>query len=97
VLITRAVELAPYDGYILDSLGWLYYQRGEYEQAHETLHRAGQLAEDAIIFEHIADAALKLGKHEEAEHFLKRALELEGTKPEDRERISEKYQELVER
>ncbi|CAD7783277.1 MAG: Tetratricopeptide repeat protein [Candidatus Methanoperedenaceae archaeon GB50] len=31
-LIKRALEIKPEDGYIIDSLGWVYYQRGEYKR-----------------------------------------------------------------
>ncbi|MBU1696878.1 MAG: tetratricopeptide repeat protein, partial [Proteobacteria bacterium] len=32
LLIKRAHEIKPDDGYITDSLGWVYYKRGEYEE-----------------------------------------------------------------
>ena len=36
----RAVELDPDNPAILDTLGWLYFQVGEYQQAKDTLHKA---------------------------------------------------------
>ena len=30
-LIRRALEIEPNDGFYVDSLGWVYYQRGDYE------------------------------------------------------------------
>ena len=32
-MLVRAVELRPNDGYIVDSLGWVYYRLGDYEDA----------------------------------------------------------------
>ena len=56
-LILRALEISPNDGYYIDSLGWVYYQRGEYEEAIEQLERAMDLAsDDATIAEHLGDA-----------------------------------------
>ncbi len=31
-LITRALRIQPEDGYITDSLGWVYFQKQNYEQ-----------------------------------------------------------------
>jgi tetratricopeptide (TPR) repeat protein len=56
-LIRRALELSPNDGFYVDSLGWVYYQRGQYQQAIEQLERALELAgDDPTITEHLADA-----------------------------------------
>ena len=37
--ITRALEIKPDDGYIIDSLGWVYYRQGKYDLALKTLRR----------------------------------------------------------
>ena len=39
-LATRAAELAPTNAGILDTLGWVYYQRGELDQAEAWLKKA---------------------------------------------------------
>jgi tetratricopeptide (TPR) repeat protein len=38
-MLQRAVELAPRDGMIIDSLGWAYYRLGRYEDAVRELER----------------------------------------------------------
>jgi tetratricopeptide (TPR) repeat protein len=78
-LIRRAVELEPTNGAYLDSLGWLYFRQGKYEDALATLLRAAEhLSEpDAVVFDHIADTYLKLGKSSEAVIFWKKALALD--------------------
>ena len=42
-MLTRAVELAPRDGMIIDSLGWAYYRMGRYEDAVRELEKAVEL------------------------------------------------------
>ncbi len=66
-LLKKAVQLAPDNGFILDSLGWVHYQQGEYKKAAKVLNRANQLAPDqAVILEHLADTYQKLGMKKEA-------------------------------
>ena len=42
-LIARALKIAPNDGFYIDSLGWVYYQKGDYPRAVEQLERAVEL------------------------------------------------------
>ena len=79
-LIRRAVELEPNNGAYIDSLGWLFYRQGKYEDALATLLRAAEhLPEpDAVVFDHIADAYLKLGRTSEAVLYWKKALALDS-------------------
>lgn len=59
-LIKRASELKPDNGYIIDSLGWVYYQKGLYNEAVRHLERAAELTpDDPTIKEHLGDACLK--------------------------------------
>jgi tetratricopeptide (TPR) repeat protein len=51
-LIERAVALAPQDGYILDSLGWVEFRLGNHTQALAHLQRAFELKADAEIAAH---------------------------------------------
>ena len=39
-MVKKAVELKPNDGYIVDSLGWAYFQLGDYEEASIHIERA---------------------------------------------------------
>ncbi len=66
-MIKKAVELRPNDGYIVDSLGWVYFMLGRYEEATEQLERAVELRpEDPIINDHLGDAYWKVGRELEA-------------------------------
>lgn len=76
-LITEALRFKPEDGYIIDSLGWLYYQRGNYEKALEYLTKAGsRVKNDPTIFEHLGDVYTKLKDTEKASENYKKSLEL---------------------
>ena len=62
-LIIRALEIEPNDGFYIDSLGWVYYQKGDYPRAIEQLKKAVHLVvDDPVIIEHLGDAYLKDGK-----------------------------------
>lgn len=74
-LIREANRLAPEDGYIMDSLGWLYYKNNDYEKAVELLEKAvGLVPDDPIILEHLGDAYQKTDSPEKALEFYRRAL-----------------------
>ena len=66
-LISRAHRLKPEDGYITDSLGWVYYQMGQYENAIKYLEKAARLTSfETIISDHLGDAYMKMDRHREA-------------------------------
>ncbi len=74
-MIERAVELRPDDGYIVDSLGWVLYRAGEYEEAVSKLEKAIQLKpEDPVINDHLGDAYWRVGRIREARFQWRRAL-----------------------
>ncbi|MBP1720094.1 MAG: Peptidoglycan-binding LysM, partial [Deltaproteobacteria bacterium] len=39
-LVKRALELKPDDGYITDSLGWVYFKKGQLDKAIAELEKA---------------------------------------------------------
>lgn len=66
-MIRKAVELRPQDGYIVDSLGWAYYQLGRYNDAVVELEKAVKLRpEDPTINDHMGDAYWRVGRLLEA-------------------------------
>ncbi len=80
-MLRRAVELRPQDGFIVDSLGWVYYRLGRYEEAVAKLEEAIELKpEDPVINDHLGDAYWKVGRRTEARFQWQRALYFE---PED--------------
>jgi tetratricopeptide (TPR) repeat protein len=74
-MIMRAAELLPDDGYIVDSVGWLKYRRGDYQGAIEQLERAVLLhPEDPTINDHLGDAYWKVNRRLEARFQWRHAL-----------------------
>ena len=66
-MIHRAVEQEPNDGFIIDSLGWGYYQLGQYDEAVLYLERAVELASgDPTLNDHLGDAYWRVGRTREA-------------------------------
>ncbi len=93
-LATRALVLKPDAGHIVDTLGWIYYQRGEYEKAVESLTRAVRLLgdhPDPVVLDHLGDALAKVGNLVAAREAWSRALELG---PENPELIRDKLEQL---
>ena len=75
-MIERAVELRPTDGYIVDSLGWAYFQLGHYQEAALYLEHALELLpQDPTINDHLGDAYWRAGRESEARYQWRRALQ----------------------
>lgn len=66
--VKRALQLDPDNGAYLDSMAWVQYRQGKYDQALEYLKRALENLprEDAVVFEHVGDVYLKLNHVSEA-------------------------------
>ena len=66
-MLEKARTLRPYDGYIVDSVGWAYYQLGRYDDAAKTLEAAVLLVPgDPTINDHLGDALWRAGRRIEA-------------------------------
>lgn len=91
-MITRAVELRPDDGYIVDSLGWVHYVRAKalveqgrsrdaqkhLDAALEYLSRADRLTGgDPVVSEHLGDTYLLLDQKRRALDRFEEAIRLE--------------------
>ncbi len=93
-LIRRALAISPNDGFYLDSLGWVSYQRGDYVTAIEYLERAVTLAgDDPTISEHLGDAYLKAGRQGDALRIYRDALS-RATEKDQTERLRGKIDDL---
>ncbi|MBP7242230.1 tetratricopeptide repeat protein [Amaricoccus sp.] len=74
-LIEQAVAGQPDDGYITDSLGWVLFRLGRYEDALPHMLRAVELEPvDPVINDHLGDVLWKVGRKREAEFQWRRAL-----------------------
>ncbi len=77
-MLARAVELRPDDGFIVDSLGWVYFRLGEYDLGVKYLERAVELRpQDPVINDHLGDAYWRVGRKQEARFQWRRSLSLE--------------------
>ncbi|MBN1673576.1 MAG: tetratricopeptide repeat protein [Kiritimatiellae bacterium] len=74
--VRKALNKDPNNGAYIDTLGWIYYQRKEYEKAEKELERAHEIMpEDATVAEHLGDVLLILKGPAEAVRLWKRSLE----------------------
>ncbi len=107
-MIARALELKPDDGYITDSLGWVYYMRarpllaaGNVAEAKQWLGRAAEELEraakltggDPVISEHLGDVHLALGQKKLALDRYEEAVRLEPRAAEQPE-LQQKLEKL---
>ncbi len=99
-LIGKALELRPDSGFYLDSLGWLYFQKGDYGRAVGTLERAATLSgPEPTILEHLGDAYRSLHRASDAAGAYRRALKsfeggAEAERAGQRQAIERKLREL---
>ena len=60
--IDKALELKPENGAFIDTLGWIYYQEGDYSNALKEISKAAEIIKnDPVIMEHQGDIYEKLG------------------------------------
>jgi len=78
-MIKRALESEPNNASYLDSLGWVEFRKGKFDQALTDLLRAAKTVErdDPVVFEHIGDTYLKLNRVPEALDAWQKALVLD--------------------
>jgi len=78
-MIKRALEKEPNNASYLDSLGWVEFRKGKFDQALSDLLRAAKTVErdDPVVFEHIGDTYLKLNRTAEALEAWQKALVLD--------------------
>ena len=92
-MIERAVAGQPDDGYITDSLGWVLYRMGRYEEAVPHMLRAVELTpDDPIINDHLGDVLWKVGRIREAEFQWRRALSFGPAPDLDMDRVRRKLE-----
>ncbi len=77
-LIDTALRLSPEDPYILDSMGWVLFRRGQPEKALEYLRRAWRGKADAEIGAHLGEVLWSLGQRDEARRIWDESLKVEA-------------------
>jgi tetratricopeptide (TPR) repeat protein len=79
--IKRALAVDPDNGAYLDSLGWVHYRSGQYEQALPELLNAAEAikTDDPVVFEHIGDTYSAMNQTPKALEYWEKALALDKT------------------
>jgi len=65
-LLQRAYQINPESYYILDSMGWLYFQKGQYALAKTYLQKALDIQMDDEVLIHLIRTHWQLGEREQA-------------------------------
>ncbi len=74
----KALNLQPSDGYILDTMGWVLYKQGRYQEAVRYLESAYQMkSSESVIAEHLGDVYYRMQLVEKARSMYRHALENE--------------------
>jgi tetratricopeptide (TPR) repeat protein len=93
-LIKRALQLKPDDGFYLDSLGWVYFQKGDYKNAQPILEKAvAKEPKEGAIIEHLADLFKAKGELDKALKAYEQALQC-TLEAKERTRIEQKVKEI---
>jgi Flp pilus assembly protein TadD len=75
-LINKALEFAPGDPFIVDSLAWVEFRSGNTTEALRLLQQAYQVRPDAEIAAHLGEVLWSLGQRAEAADTWKRGMGL---------------------
>ena len=72
--IQRAIELEPDDAAVVDSLGWVHYRLGNYDQSIKYLRRANELSKDPEIAAHLGEVLWASGQKKAAMEIWEQSL-----------------------
>ena len=73
--IQRAHKISPKDPFILDSLGWAFYRKGQLDEAERYLRQALEGRRDAEIAAHLGEVLWRKGEHDQAKALWKAQLD----------------------
>ncbi|MGH8854390.1 MAG: tetratricopeptide repeat protein [Telluria sp.] len=72
-LIARALEMAPGDPFIMDSMGWVHYRMGNLDEAEKQLRNAYSLRRDPEIAVHLGEVLFRKGQQAAAQQLWREA------------------------
>ncbi len=101
--LKRALAVQPRNGYFLDSLGWVYFKKGEPEKALTQIKKALIYAPpDPILYDHLGDVHFELQNYQEARKAWNASLSLTVMKEgqpnvelPDRETLEQKLEKVT--
>ena len=77
--VERAMQFDPDNGSYIDTLGWIYYQQGNFDDAYDELLRSAELLpNESVVLEHLGDVLMKLNRPVEARGYYQIALALDA-------------------
>lgn len=102
LFLKRALELQPKNPYVLDSLGWYFFTKGNLTEALKYLLQAlacwpPQQPAESVLLEHLGDVYLALGQWKKAKGQYQEALlapEVTSQKKEELEKKLRQFQEV---
>ncbi len=75
--LQKAISIQPRNGYFLDSLGWIYYKKGDPQRALTEIKKAMVYAPpDPVLYNHLGDVQYSLKNYEQAMKAWKTSLSL---------------------
>jgi len=76
IMAGKAVNMEPDNGCFVDTLGWVLFKKGRYDEALGRLTEAAKIdPENKEILDHLGDTCLKLGKKADSAQYWTRAIE----------------------
>ena len=73
--LKKALTIQPRNGYFLDSLGWIYFKKGEPKKALTQIQKALIYTEpDPVLYDHLGDILFSLENYDEASGAWKNSL-----------------------
>jgi len=90
-LVKKALKLSPGNGAYIDSLGWVYFKKGMFEEAKVELEKAKEIiGEDPVVYDHLGDVYFKTNSFDKAKEAWTKSI---GLKPD--EKVKAKLQLLL--
>jgi tetratricopeptide (TPR) repeat protein len=97
-LVKAALRAKPESGHIIDSLGWVYYKKGQYDKAVVELERAHKIMpEDGTVAEHLGDAYAQQKRYREALKLYRKAEGLENANVNELRKKTKQLEQLLKR
>jgi tetratricopeptide (TPR) repeat protein len=89
-LAIKAMDAAPENAAYLDTMGWIFFKKGEYEKAQRFIKASIETGEaSAEVLEHLGDVYEALGNLDEAKAWWKKALKKDSTRTYLQEKIND--------
>ena len=91
IMLRKANELRPNDGYIIDSLGWALFKLKNYKESKKYLELAvSRMASDPVINDHYADSLWMNNNNLQARYYWNYVLKLKKTEEKLKNKIKQK-------